>query len=438
MNLASRLLLACCSLLVPLAAQKPVDPAAELAAMEKAAKDDVGALLKAADWAKARDLPTDWRRILQRVVQLQPDNEAAHRAIGNVKYDGRWMAPAKAEILKNRAAGLVAVGDVWVPEAEADDARAGVFHFGGERVTKAEYSDLRAGKVRHPRTGELIAKDDLEKAKNNLFPDGKGGWIDEAAANKKHSSLTSPWVLRTKSVTVLSTLPIKDLEQQAQQYVDDAHDFALSLFGRAAQPKVRPVILLAATTDEFRDLGTQIGGPSSAYGAFLAEGRIVVPGNGALQPAVALMDPNWGVYYLKHAVGLAVANSVAGGALPAWIVSGTGAYAERFYNPDIANWFGKQFLAAGGLMGLGGWFRSFAITGDMDNAAMGQRLFQAGVLLAFCRHGGDTAAAKLLDDLGAALAEGEGDARKAAVAALEKGIEGRFDAVRGYVKTLTR
>ncbi|MEZ5966554.1 MAG: hypothetical protein R3F56_22145 [Planctomycetota bacterium] len=437
MNAAPRLLLACCSFLVALAGQKPTDPAAELATMEKSAKDDVAALSKAADWAKAHGLPTEWRRILQRVLELAPDNEAANQALGHVKHDGRWMTAEKAEILRNRAAGLVNVAGTWVPEAEADDARAGVFHFDGERVTKDEYVQLRAGKVRHPRTGELIASEDLEKAKNNLFPGRDGSWVDEAAANKLHSSLTSPWVLRTKSVTVLGAMPLEDLERSAQQYVEEAYDFALGLFGRAAQPSVRPVILISATTDQFRDLGNQIGGPSSAYGAFLAERRMSVPGVGALQPAVALLDPNWGAYYLKHAVGLAVANAL-GDSLPAWIVSGTGSYAERFYNPDIANWFGKQFLAAGGLMDLEGWFRSFRIDGDMDHAAMGQRLFQAGVLLAFCRHGGDSAASKLLDDLGAAIATGDGEAVKAAVTTLEKGIVERTDALRGYVKTLTR
>lgn len=437
MNAALRLLLAVCPLAIPLGAQKSVDPATELATLEKAAKDDVAAILQVADWAKQHELQTEWRRLMQRVLQLAPSNDVANQAVGNVKHDGRWMSPEKAEILKNRAAGLVAVAGVWVPESEAEDARAGVFHHGGERVTKAEYLELRAGKVRHPRTGELIASADLEKAKNNLFPDGKGDWVDEAAANKLHASLGSPWVVRTKSALVLGTMPIKDVEQYAQQYVDDAYDFALALFGRAAQPNRRPVILLAGTSDQFRDLGTQIGGPSSAYGAFLAEGTINVPGLGNVQPAVALLDPNWGVYYLKHAVGVAVANALGSG-LPPWIVSGTGSYAERFYSADIANWFGKQFLAAGGLMDLPGWCRSFGIDGSMENAAMGQRLFQAGLLLAFCRHGGDAATGKLLDDLGTALAQSDLDAIKAAIAALEAGIEQRAEAVRGYVKTLTR
>jgi len=438
MTVPSRLLLVCCSLASLGAAQKPDDAATQLATMETAAKNDVAALLRAANWAEEHGLPTEARRLLQRVLQLAPDDQTANAAVGNVRYEGRWMSPEKAEILKNRAAGMVSVGGIWVPEAEAEDARAGVFHFGGERVGRAEYLDLRAGKVRHPRTGELVAAADAEKAKNNLFPDGRGGWIDEAAANNLHANLNTPWILRTKSTLIVSTMPLKEVEQQAQQYVDDAYDFALGVLGAVATPARRPVLLLVGTSDQFRDLGNRIGGPSSAYGAFLAEGGLILPGVGRVQPAVALLDPNWGVYYLKHAVGLAVAHAAGGGSLPAWFVSGTGSYTERFYSPDIANWFGKQFLAAGGLLDLGTWFRSFVITGDMDNAAMGQQLYQAGLLLAFCRHGGDAGAAKLLDEVGRAVAAGDGDAVTAAVAALQTGLVQRAEPVRDYVKALTR
>lgn len=430
--------------MTPVSAQPPASPDTEsavmgrLAEMEKAAKNDIAAITKAAAWAKEQGLHTEWRRLLNRVLQLAPTNDAANQAIGNVKYDGRWMSPEKAEILTNRVAGLVAVAGVWVPEAEVEAARAGIFHFKGERVTKAEYLDLRAGKIRHPRTGELIAAADMEQAKNNLFPDGKGGWVDEAAANTLHSRLASPWVVRTKSMAVVSTMALEDIEQYAQQHVEDAYDFAIGLFGVSPQPTRRPVVMLVATSDQFRQVGDQIGGATSAYGGFLAENTISVPGLGNIRPAVALLDPNWGVYYLKHAVGVAVAHAIAANSLPAWWVSGTGSYVERFYSAEIANWFGKQFLAAGGLMDLAGWFRGFRIDGDMDNDAMGQRLFQAGLVLAFCRHGGDAALAKLLDAVGGALSQGDAEAVTSAVAAVEKGVEERGEALRAYLKTLTR
>jgi hypothetical protein len=422
-------------LLTPLRAQ---GGATELASLEAAARDDVAALLKVAQWADAQGLHTDARRLIHRVLTLAPDHEAANKAAGNVKHEGRWMTPAKADILRHRAQGLVFVGGVWVLEAEADDARAGVFHFQGERVSRAEYVELRAGKVRHPRTGELIGATDLEKAKNNMFPDGQGGWIDEAEANQRHANMTTPWVLRTKSTTVVGTMPLKELEQHANQYVDDAHDFAAGLFAGTATPKQRPVVVVAPTTDRFRTLGNDIGGAASAYGAFLAESNLTVPGLGSVQPAVALWDPNWGVYYLKHAVGVAVASSRGEGALPTWFVLGVGSYTERFYSAEIANWFGKQFLGAGGMLDLASWWRSAGVNAEMDHNQMGQQLYQAGLVIAFCKHGGDASAAKLLAAVGAALASGDPKTVGAAVAALEKGVQDRSDAVRAYLKTLTQ
>ncbi|HLU39628.1 MAG TPA: hypothetical protein VK081_09590, partial [Planctomycetota bacterium] len=351
--------LAALAVLLSVAVAPAQNGADDIAAREAAAKDDVAALLQVAEAARERGLLTEWRRILQRVLTLAPDHEAANRAVGNVNYEGRWMSPEKAEILRNRSEGLVSVNGVWVKEAEAEDARAGVFHFGGERVTKAEYLALRAGKVRHPRTGELIDAADLEKAKNNLFPDGQGGWIDEAEADRRHADLARPWVLRTKTCIVLGSMPLKELEQHAHQYVDDAYEFALTVFGIDVQPVERPVILLVPTADRFRAVGDQIGGPSSAYGAFLAVQPMSVPGLGAQVPAVALLDPNWGVYYLKHAVGLAVAHRIGENMLPEWVITGVGSYTERFYSREIANWFGKQFLGAGGLIDLSSWFRGF-------------------------------------------------------------------------------
>src|SRR5688572_23750074 len=91
MNLALLPVLACLPLTVGLAAQTAKDPNSELAVREAAAKDDVSALIKTADWAKEHGLLTEWRRLLQRVLALAPEHEAANQAVGNVKHEGRWM-----------------------------------------------------------------------------------------------------------------------------------------------------------------------------------------------------------------------------------------------------------------------------------------------------------------------------------------------------------
>lgn len=430
------------SLLVPvlatmLAAQAKDDPAAQLAAKEKAAKT-AQALCDAADFARDNGLTTDWRRLLTRALAVDANHERANLAVGNVKHDGRWMSPLKAEILANTAKGLVSVNGVWVPEADAESARLGVFKFAGDIVSRAEFIALTAGQKRHPRTGELIGAEHLEQAKNNMFPTDAGTWVDEAEANQLHARTASPWIVRTKTCLVVSNMQLKDIEVQAQQYVDDAVTMAAGAFGASLAPGQRPVLMLTDSPERFRDIGAQIGGASSAYGGFLADGTINLPGIGVQRPAVALLDANWGAYYVKHAAGVAVAHTVGAGGLPAWMVSGVGSYAERFYSADIANWFGKQYLAAGGLTDLTGWFETFGISGDMDHGTMGRHLFQAGLLIAFCRHSGNDAARKSLDAVGAALASGETPAIQASIGALESLLERESTAIRAYLKTLTQ
>lgn len=433
MRLVSCVLLAAAA---PLLAQTPADSLTKLAAMESAAGADADALFKAASFAQQCGLGTEWRRLLTRTLAANPQHEAAHKALGHVKHDGRWMSAAKAEILAQRAAGKEFVGGMWVAAAEADDARRGVFRFAGELVSRDEYLALTSGRVRHPRTGELIDAGDLEKAKNGLFP-GDGKWVDEAEANRLHSRANTPWILRTKSCLVVSTMPLKEIEAQASQYVDDAHDFALSLLGQHLVPSHRPVVMLVGTADRFRDLGNQIGGASSAYGAFLAEGAAQIAGVGSVRPAVALMDKNWGVYYLKHAVGLAVAHAYAA-QLPGWLTLGVGAYTERFYSREIAAWFGQQYLAAGGLTELEKWFGAATITPEMDHQAMGRQLFQAGLLLAFAQHGRNAEAKKQLDAVCQGLLSGDSKQLAIAVAAFEKGLVTQAAAVRSYLDSLTR
>lgn len=415
------------------------ESAPDLAAREAKAGNDAAALFAVAEWAKGQGLTTEWRRLLTRVMAVAPQHEGAHRALGHVQFDGRWMSPAKAEILRQRQEGRVLVNDVWVREEHADDARLGIFHADdGQVVTRVELAALRAGRVRHPRTGELIDGSDLEKARNNLFPDGEGSWVDEAKANQAHKSVSNPWVVRSQHCTLVSTLDLAAIEQN-KDYADGAYELASALFGGATPPPTRrPVVILAASAAEFRSFGEQIGGPGSAYGGFLAESPTQIAGVGTRIPAVALMDENWGAYYLKHAVGVAVADGLGRSSLPGWMVTGVGGYTERFYSAEIANWFGKQFLGSGGLLEIGSWFGNFAIHGDMGPEAIGANIYQAGLVLAFCRHGGDATATAAIDSLSEAMRGGDANAISEAAGKVQEVLSTRSNAVRSYLETLTR
>src|SRR5690606_30663479 len=111
------------------------------------------------------------------------------------------------------AKGYKKIDEIWVAPEEVDDARQGIFHHEGQKVSHNEKLALQAGKVRHPRTGELIDASDLEKAKSGYFPLRDGKWGDQKEANTYHEEISRPWLVRTQSAQILSTLPIETIEE---------------------------------------------------------------------------------------------------------------------------------------------------------------------------------------------------------------------------------
>lgn len=75
---------------------------------------DVAGWSALAEWAGRNDLPTQAREAWGRVVAADPGHVAAHRALGDVLHEGRWMDFADAQ----RARGLVEEdGDWMTPDA---------------------------------------------------------------------------------------------------------------------------------------------------------------------------------------------------------------------------------------------------------------------------------------------------------------------------------
>ena len=58
------------------------------------------------EWCKERKLAAQRKSHLQRVIELDPDNEQAHKALGHVKIEGQWTT--QHDYMKKS-------GYVWVP-----------------------------------------------------------------------------------------------------------------------------------------------------------------------------------------------------------------------------------------------------------------------------------------------------------------------------------
>lgn len=444
------LVLAGLVLALPAWSQSPAQLRAELRTKESAAGKDADKLLEVAKWAEERGLAAEAKRLLQAALRIDPNHEGANLAAGNVHYDGKWMPAKDAEALRKKAQeaefkakGLVEVDGVWVEKDKVADAKKGIFHHAGQKLTRLEMQALQAGKVRHPHTGEFIDPADLDKAQTMFQIGTEGRWASEQEADVYHRDLERPWVIRTAYCVLVTTLPMK-VAQEARREIDLGYETVRPFLGGGdPNPAHRPVVIVAATEDQHRDLGNQMGDEGSSYGAFLGTGErpFTVSFLGDVIPAVCHWHKDWGPYYARHAAGLAYCNSMcldAGAEVPRWFLQSFGSYASRFTNPYLAGYFGEQHVQKGGVKTLKSWFNGFAINGEMEAKDIDANIYQAGLMLSFATQGGDAKVTEAMLEVTAEFTAGKGKAVAKAIEKLQKLLVDREDAIKGHLQKLVR
>jgi hypothetical protein len=438
------------ALAVPLLAQTPAQLKQELRTKESAAKKDPEALCALGQWATEKGLTSEAKRIYLAVLKLKPDHEGANLGLGNMLFDGKWLPAKEAEALRRKAEaadyaakGMVEVQGVWVTKEQADDAKLGIFHHENQIVSKEEKLALMRGFIRHPDTDELIDPKFAEKAQAHLYPIGSPvKWVDEKEADKYHSDIKRPWIVRSAYCTVVSTYPIAKISELKQQ-VDRGYECSIRLLGDAPLlPAHRPVVIIATTQEEFREYGTALGDETSAWGAFLMreEATISLPYSGAIRGAVCDGTGPLGPYNVRDAAGIAVAEckfAQDGNEAPLWIRHGVGTYASRFENKSLASFYGKNHLKRGGVKNLKAFFASFAINGDMESEELIHNTYQAGLLFDFALDGGDAPTTAALTGLVEALSSHKKGATDKAAEKLQAALIAAEAKVAAHLQKLT-
>jgi hypothetical protein len=123
---------------------------------------DAAGWLALGEWARSQDLSTKAREAFERVLTIDPDNAAAHRALGHVQWEGEWMT-AEASY---RARGYVLFQGTWMSPEEREDIRA-------ERAAAAEESRARAeadaeARVREAEARADAAEEEAQRAQADL------------------------------------------------------------------------------------------------------------------------------------------------------------------------------------------------------------------------------------------------------------------------------
>ena len=123
-------------------------------------KDTVEARLKIARWAEEKKLSALAEEQYQRVVELDPDNEEARKALGHVKEGNVWVS--KKEQMEQR--GLERVGGRNVSKQEAELLRAKDAEKEESRYWRKQIAFL----YQHAKNDDQRAKETLRKIKNPI------------------------------------------------------------------------------------------------------------------------------------------------------------------------------------------------------------------------------------------------------------------------------
>jgi hypothetical protein len=145
--------------------------------LDQAGKD-VQALLDVVAWAKSKGFTKDVDVIWNKVLEADPKNVKAHKALGHVLDGGKWMTPEEKaahdkemDDAQHRAKGLVPYEGRWVTPEEKAALEKGLLRDGNEWVTEEEFH-ARRGETKVDgawvRVGEKEAKARAEKLTKDL------------------------------------------------------------------------------------------------------------------------------------------------------------------------------------------------------------------------------------------------------------------------------
>jgi hypothetical protein len=127
-----------------------VPPLREQLAWRTGQAKDAAGLLATAEWARKKGFRSEVDDLHHRVLETDPQNARARKALGHVKVGGRWMTPeekaeaeAKAAEAEMLAKGLVRHDGRWVTPEEKAALEKGLRKDGDDWVTEDEWHRRR-------------------------------------------------------------------------------------------------------------------------------------------------------------------------------------------------------------------------------------------------------------------------------------------------------
>lgn len=289
-------------------------------------------------------------------------------------------------------------------KAKKEDAKAlsswGFVEKDGRWKRKADVEKQAKGMVQHPDIGIWIPEDKLAEAKGDKYP-VDDEWLSAEDANKLHRTWSKPWVLLGDNVELRTTYKLADAKNILNE-AESAVSYAKNVLWDPVLKLPKRVLIFAfKSQDQYQEFGNEYDETGfSSHGAFwsnMHEERPVCVYYGAA---------NWGPYYLKHGVGLAISSQLLiplGVAERHWIHTGFGSLSSRWSNAAAAAHFGGQYLQKGGVRSLKSFPKNFTISGDLSAADLDWNIYQAGILVSYLTGGPSKKVSKAWNDVRAAI-----------------------------------
>jgi len=239
--------------------QEATDPETD-AKIAEAGKDvaklmELGASLKTAGKDDAA------KKVFKKVVEIDPNHEAAHKELRHHFYDNKWFESyaelskyRREETAKMKEKGLVRFKDQWVPEVDLP-----YMNMGWTKDDKGQWQNpveveeakqLAEFKAKNftfrADDNSWVSPEDMAQWNNQLWKCGDQ-WLDLAKANEFHANIATPWQLEGEHFVVSTTC---DWEggNWARWYADQCYGDLKRVFG--LEPAKKPSFVVLNSLDQ--------------------------------------------------------------------------------------------------------------------------------------------------------------------------------------------
>jgi hypothetical protein len=395
---------------LPLPADQTQSPdEAEYDRRRKLAEKDADKLWDLYEWCGQKKLEKDAKSCLRRIVQLKPDDEKAHKLLGEVTYDGKWFpSDKKVEEYKKQQAeksakdeekaakekGLVKFKDQWVTPEDLPFLQKGLSkNDKGEWVDVEEQKKFAEGWTKQDL--EWVSPQEKENVAKGLWKCGDK-WLDLEKANEFHSEIYTWWrIPRANKYVLLSTCDRK-VAEQIDQNISNAYDDLVKCYG--FEPATTPEVIVLRNQQQYESFAagdqeearpsSDSHGLSSTHYAYFADTGVNTETGELFQCGVSYWDaaseagPKWALHSTRNALGQSFGEAIdpspkavekvktdqrfdpkafwAEKKVPTWFRMGAAVYAERYFtdhtvkaggnNRWAIEWSLANLLSRGGML----------------------------------------------------------------------------------------